>query len=44
MEVVTLLSYRTPDGYRGSIVQVRKKVGITRMEKGGRGIREIRSN
>jgi len=25
MEVVTLLSYRTPDGYRGSIVQVKKK-------------------
>jgi hypothetical protein len=25
MEVVTLYSYRTPDGYRGSIVQVKKK-------------------
>ena len=25
MEVVTLYTYRTPDGYRGSIVQVKKK-------------------
>ena len=25
MEVITLYTYRTPDGYRGSIVQVRKK-------------------
>ena len=28
MEVVTLLSYRTPDGYMGSIVQVKKKDAI----------------
>jgi Na+-translocating ferredoxin:NAD+ oxidoreductase RnfG subunit len=25
MEVITLYTYRTPDGYSGSIVQVRKK-------------------
>ena len=25
MEVITLYSYRTKDGYRGSILQVKKK-------------------
>jgi hypothetical protein len=44
MEVVTLLTYRTPDGYRGSIVQVRKKDAIARLREGRIGIREIRSN
>ena len=40
--VNTLLKYKTKDGYRGSIVQVREKVDITRLGKGGRGVREIR--
>ena len=39
MEVVTLFTYKTPDGYRGSIVQVRKKVGITRLDEGGRRVK-----